>query len=1092
MKIIHVYGSHAQLVGLKTKIIRTMKITMVLLWMGLMTTYANTYSQVRINIDIVKGSLPELFQQIQQQSDYLIIYKDDFIKLNKQEQLNLKLKDKTVNEVLNAALQGSNLTYKISGRQIAIVGRDKNQYNRFLQDTLINIRGRIYDTHEPPGTIPGVSIRVKNSTTGALSDADGYFNITAKKNDVLVFSIVGFKSREYTITRSEKSLILSLSEDVAVLDQVVVTGMSEQQKKHIASSLSTLDIKSNIEGKPITSLSQALQGGVTGIDVRQGSGLPGGDAAAIKIRGITTLNNSDALILVDGIPMDMNHIDPVTVESVTVLKDAAAAAIYGARAANGVILVTTKRGTPGRVSVTYDAYAGAQSPNKIPDFVDAPTYMRMYNVAMVNSGGQPLYSEQDIAKTLSGEDPINYPNTDWAKEVIKPYSAITSHSLSVSGGNELARFAVTGNYLFQDGMIPLNNASRYNLRANTSISLGKKFLVYLDVLAIKRNTLYPNRANSNGGNRILDDMYRLPPTVLPKYPEQEGRPTIYGRYADIVNPVAYAEKGGTIKYEFAQTNINLQPKWEVFPGFNLRGQLSFRLNSDVYKQERDNFYFFDYYTNQLVQTWAVQRDAYSQTRDTYYYLSGTADYSLNYEKHRLFAIGGYSMETFNNGYYDISSIVSGFAKVNYSYDDKYLLEGSIRLDGSSKFGPGNKYGYFPSVALGWNVHNEDFFKNLNLVKSLKLRGSYGQLGNESIGLYQYQNLIDASTGLENSWGNPNISWEKVNMLDIGADIGLLKDNSLTLTVDYYNKVTNDIILSPVVSLVGAVGKAPLNAGSLKNTGWEATLTYNKSLGKDFNISFRPGVTYNKNVVTSLPGGELKNGININRVGYALGSYWGYKSDGLLQASDFNADGSAKIPVVTNAGPGDIKYLDISGDGFITDADQDVMGDPNPRLNYFANMSVSWKKFDFEILVQGIGANDYSANIAGKSSGYLWNPLNFDASGGVPTNYRAANTWRPNNTGASLPRLLANPGRNVLYSDFWLFNGAYTRVKFIQLGYRLESQYLKKAGIQSARFYLNAQNPFTFTSLEQADPESGGGSWTYGIMKTFTFGVHVGF
>ncbi|TZF86300.1 TonB-dependent receptor (plasmid) [Pedobacter sp. BS3] len=1063
-----------------------MKLTALLLTVACLQLSATGYSQ---NISLSGTDIPldKVFSSIEKQSGYFFFYK--YKEIEQATPVSLNLKNIPFKQALELTFQNLPFTYSIEDKTI-IVSRKPG--STLAKDESLTIRGRVFDTYEPPVPIPGVSIIIKGKNTGTTTDNDGYFTIKAEKGDVLVFSMISYKKREYTVTRSEKSLTISLENDVAALEQVVVTGMSEQQVKHIASSIATLNVKSNIEGKPITSLSQALQGGVTGINVNQGSGLPGGDAAAIKIRGITTLNNSDALVLVDGVPMDMNYLDPVTIESVTVLKDAAAAAIYGARAANGVILVTTKRGVPGKVSVTYDAYAGVQSPNQIPDFVDAPTYMRMYNVAMVNSGGQPFYSEDDIQKTLSGEDPINYPNTDWADLVISKYSPITSHSLSVSGGNELARFAITGNYLYQDGMIPVNHANRYTLRANTSISLSKKFLVYLDALTIKRNTLYPNRPLDNGGSRILDDMYRLPPTVLPKYPDVEGYPTMYGRYADIVNPVAYAERGGSIKYEFAQTNINLQPKWEVFPGFNLKGQFSFRLNSDVYKAQRDNYYFFDYYTNQLVQTWAVQRDAYSQTRDTYYYLAGSADYTLRANKHQVFAIGGYSMEQYNNGYYDISSLLSGFAKVNYSYDDKYLLEGSIRVDGSSKFGPGNKFGYFPSVALGWNLHNETFLKNSSLIKNLKLRASYGQLGNESIGLYQYQNLISATDGTETSWGNPNITWEKVNMFDVGTDISLFPDKSLSFTVDYYNKVTKDIILKPVVSLVGAVGKSPLNAGSVRNTGLEATFTYTPSLGKNLSLTFKPGVTYNKNKIISLPGGDLINAVTIQREGYALGSYFGYKTNGLLQASDFNADGTPKIPVVvTDAAPGDVKYLDLNHDGSITDADREVIGDPTPKLNYFADVSFSWKKFDLEFLVQGVGKYDYSANIAGKSSGYLWNPLNFDYSGGVPTNYRAANTWRPNNTDALFPRLLANPNRNTLYSDFWLFNGAYTRMKFIQLGYRLDSKRLKLLGITSLRFYVNAQNPFVLTSLKQTDPESGGGSWTYGIMKTYTFGVHVG-
>ena len=1064
-----------------------MKLTGLLLTVACLQLSAAGFSQ-NISFTGRNVSLEKVFSEFEKQSGYFFLYK--YKEVQGAEPISLDIKNVPLQQAIKQAFGSQPFTFSIEDKTIIVSKKESTP--RIVQDTLLTVRGRVFDTHEPPDVLPGVSVQVKGSATGTSTDSEGYFTIKAAKSDVLVFSMVGFKRQEYTVKKYERSLTIALQEDISTLEQVVVTGMTEQQVRHIASSLSTLDVKTNIQGKPITSLSQALQGGVTGIYVNQGSGLPGGDAASIKIRGISTLNNSDALVLVDGVPMDMNHIDPVTVESVTVLKDAAAAALYGARAANGVILVTTKRGTPGRVSVSYDAYAGSQSPTTIPDFVDAPTYMRMYNVAMVNSGGQPFYSEQDIQKTISGEDPINYPNTDWAKEVIDPYSPITSHSLSVSGGNELARFAVTGNYLFQDGMIPVNKADRFNLRANTSISLGKKFLVYLDVLAIKRNTLYPNRTLSNGGSRILDDMYRLPPTVLPKYPQEEGKPPIYGRYADIVNPLAYAEQGGSISYEYAQTNVNIQPKWEVFPGFNVKSQLSFRLNSDVYRQNRDNFYFFDYYTQQLVQTWNVQREAYSQTRDTYYYLSGSADYTFNVDKHRVFALGGYSMEQFNNGYTDVSSIISGFAKVNYSFDDKYLLESSIRVDGSSKFGPGNKYGYFPSVALGWNLHNENFLKNSSVFSNLKLRASYGQLGNENIGLYRYQNLISASNGVESTWGNPNISWEKVNMLDIGADIGFFKDNRLSLTVDYYNKVTKDIILSPQVSMVGAIGTAPLNAGSLKNTGWEATLNYSKSINRNLHISFRPGVTYNKNVILSLKGGESKNGINIHREGYALGSFWGYKTAGLLQADDFEADGTPKFPVVAGAGPGDIRYIDLNDDGKINDDDQDVIGNPTPRLNYFTNMSVTWKKFDFEFLLQGVGKNDYSANIRGKSAGYLWNPLNFDASGGVPTNWRAANSWRPNNTDALLPRILANPSRNVLDSDFWLFDGSYLRMKFVQLGYRFENSFLKKAGIRSTRFYVNAQNPFTFTKLEQVDPESVGGSWTYGIMKVYTLGIHVGF
>ncbi|MGV3508735.1 MAG: SusC/RagA family TonB-linked outer membrane protein, partial [Sphingobacteriaceae bacterium] len=663
-----------------------MKLTIVLLWMGMMTPYANTYSQVRMDINLVKGNLPELFQQIQEQSDYLFIYKDDFIKLNKYEEINLKLNNKTVKEILDDALKGSGLTYRISGRQIAIV-KDETKSSKSRQDSLLAIRGRIYDTHEPPGTLPGVSIRIKGTTTGTTTDADGYFDIKAKKNDVLVFSMVGFLSYEHLVTRADKSLNISLKENVSVLNEVVVVGLNEQQKKHIASSLSTLNVKSNIEGKPITTLSQSLQGGVTGINVSQGSGLPGGDAALIKIRGLSTMNYSNPLVLVDGIPMDMNHIDPVTVESVTVLKDAAAAASYGSRGANGVIVVTTKRGVAGKVAVVYDGYYGVQHATALPQTVDSPTYMRMFNEATlnVNPGSTLPFTEAQIENTQNGMDPVAnhgqaFANTNWVDMLIDDAAPLSSNSLSISGGSSVARFAVTGNYTQQKGIIPLSNMKRFNIRANTTISLSDKVQVNMDMLAIKRNTQQPNRPTASGttGNRLLEDMYRVPPTVIAKYPEKDGR-VFYGHHVDIVNPLAYTEVGGQRTNEYGQASINLQPKWEVFNNFNLKGLFSFRLNSDVFRDTRENFNHFDYVTGNLIRTWGHQRTTNANpARTTYYYVGASADYTLNINDHRIFALAGYSQEEEYSGSWDEFSIMSAYTKVNYSFKDKYLLEGTIR------------------------------------------------------------------------------------------------------------------------------------------------------------------------------------------------------------------------------------------------------------------------------------------------------------------------------------------------------------------------------------------------------------------------------
>ena len=1073
-----------------SRIKSVMKVSVLFLTGILLSITTMAYPQ-RVTISLKNAPLKTFFEELQKQVDVALLFSENSIY---QKKISIDEKDIQLKTLLSRELPKHDLAFIEFNGQITIVPNDTKPKNiekeKDIQDQ-VTVKGRIFDTSEPPMALSNVNISTDGGRIVGVTDEAGYYDVSVLRGTNLVFSAVGYHTREVLITKPENNLTISLTEDVSDMEEVVVVGMTEMQRKHIASSVASLDVGSNIEGKPITNLSQSLQGGVTGLSVQQGSGLPGGDAATIKIRGISTLNNADPLVLVDGVPMDMNHIDPVTVESVTILKDAAAAAIYGARAANGVILVTTKRGKAGQINVLYDGYYGMQNPSLLPEFVDAPTYMQMYNWATVASGGQPFYSEEEIRITASGEDPINYPNTNWTKELIDEYSPITSHSLAISGGNDVARFAVTGNYMYQKGMLPLNNMDRFNLRANTTVSLSKKFLVNLDVLGIRRNTQYPNRTLDNGGIRMLDDLYRLPPTILPKYPAEEGWPTIYGRYADIVNPIAYAEVGGTLGYQYDQATINLQPKWTINDHLSLRGQFSYRLNSDVYKQKRDNFYFFDYYTKQLVQTWAVQRDAYSSTRDTYLYMSGALDYNRNFGQHNVFAMAGTSFEKFNNGYWNMSALASVYGKVNYSFDDRYLAELAFRADGSSKFGPGHKWGYFPSLALGWNVHNESFF-NIDAINNFKIRASYGLLGNENIGLYRYQNLINTSNGTESVWGNPDITWEKVHILDLGFDLAVL-NNKLNFTFDYYDKKTTDVILQPAVAPSGSIGSAPLNAGEVLNKGLEFSANYNDNIGSNFSYSVRPGITYNKNKITDLFGGPYISGISINEEGYSIGSYYGYVSNGILQYEDFEQNRiDSKVPIVAGQGPGDIKYVDLNNDGVINEDDQQIIGNPTPRINYFANFSLNYKSFDVEFLLQGTGSHDYSANLGGKSSGYLWHPINMSASGGVPTTFRAQNSWRENNQNAIYPRILANPATNILRSDFWLFDARYMRVKFIQLGYRLPKDITTKYGIKNTRIYLNAQNPFLFTDLKQADPESQGGSWTYGIMRTFTVGLTANF
>ena len=945
------------------------------------------------------------------------------------------------------------------------------------------------ENSEPPYPLAGVNIVIKGTTLGTVSDGNGYFSIKAKRGDVLVFRYIGFQDYEYVVSREISNLTVALSADSEELDEIIVTGISEEKRINSISSVSSLDVTKNLSTKPITSLSQSLQGGITGLNVTQSSGLPGADAATIKIRGISSLEtNNDPLVLVDGIPMDMNQLDPNTIESITVLKDAAASAIYGARAANGVIVVKTKRGTPGKVSISYNGYVGMQQATYLPEFVDGATYMEMVNAANLNTGGSPVYSQEAIDATRNHTDLVNYPDTDWTDWLFHN-GMVQSHSVAVSGGSNLARFALTVNYLQNDGLVDNTNSDRLNIRANTSVNLLDNLSVNMDFNSYRTNREQP--LFNNGGD-IFTYIYRTPPTTVIKYPMKEGSDIVYyGNRPEQRNPAAILERGGIYTVLEDNVSINIAPRWEIIPHLIVRGQYSYRISSGATRSERDAYNFFDYNSDAFLQTWGA---SYSATKDrsSYYYLGGTIEYTFEKNQHRLFAIGGYNQEKTNSGDWDRWSMVSVFAKANYTYDNRYLLEATVRRDGSSRFGPGHKFGVFPSVGAGWNMHEEKFMEPLkDKITEFKWRASYGLLGNENIGLYKYQNLIDAGNGNETVFGNPDITWETVHMLNVGADIRLFKD--LAITFDYYDKLTKDMIITPPVSYIGGTTSAPLNSGEVRNRGWELDINYGKQVTKDFGFNIHAGLSQNKNKIEDLFGAPYDNGDRIHQVGHALNSWYVYPTDGLLQEDDFTTDASGNlvpregVVIFDGQQPGDIHYLDTNGDGSITTEDRVIRGDDQPNLNYFANITLDWKKWNLEVLFQGSqGVEAYY------SEPYSFG-LNTSGDGSTPLAVQA-DYWTPENTDARYPRMAPNSsyGSNHHTSDYWHFDASYCRVKYIQLGYLFDQMGLKKIGIQNIRVYANVQNPFTFSKQDLVDPESRGQRGSYPLIKTYSLGVSLNF
>lgn len=955
------------------------------------------------------------------------------------------------------------------------------------------IQGQVVENVEPPVPLAGVNIIIKGTTNGTSSDSNGYFSIKAKRGDVIQFMFIGFEDYEYVVSREITNLTVAMTSNASELDAVIVTGMSTERKMNSVSAVSTLDVGKNMLTKPITSLSQSLQGGITGLSVSQSSGMPGADAATIKIRGISSLlTNNNPLVLVDGIPMDMNNLDPNTIESVTVLKDAAASAIYGARAANGVIVIRTKRGMPGKVNVSYSGYCGISKATYLPEMVDGATYMEMVNEANTNIGGDPMYSAEAIEATRNHTDLIKYPDTDWMKFLFHN-GFIHSHSVAISGGSNLARFALTVNYLNNQGLIDKSKFNRMNIRANTTVNLLKNLSVDMDFHTFRRNKYEPMYRDGSYTSSIIGYTYNTPPNVVPRYPKEEGTDVVfYGNRPEQRNPAALLDRGGEYKSLEDNVSINLSPRWEILPNLILRGQYSYRISSTANKRQRRTYNFFDYDTRQLLETWTAI-NASGQGRSSYYYLGATAEYTMEKGKHRLFAIGGYNQELTNSGNWDRWAMMSYYGKANYTFNRRYLVEGTLRRDGSSRFGKGHKWGTFPSIGFGWNVHEENFIKhNVSFIDNFKIRGSFGELGNENISqLYMYQTLVSASNGTETQFGNPDLSWETVQMFNVGTDITLFKN--LDITFDYYNKLTKDLILTPPISYIGGTESVYLNSGKLRNRGWELDMVYNKQITKDFAINLHGGLSHNENEIKELFGGPYDNSTSINIVGYPLNSFYVYPSQGLLQESDFTTDADGELVPVEGVvifdgqKPGDIHYIDTNEDGKISADDRVIRGDSQPDFNYFLNFSFAWKGFNFEVLFQGVQGVDAYYSVP-----YSYG-LDLTGEGTVPITAQK-DYWTPTNTDARYPRLTTSPsyGNNHLRSDFWHFDASYCRVKYIQLGYEFDQMALKKIGIQNIRVYVNAQNPFTIAKDDLVDPESRGQRGSYPLVKIYSVGLNLNF
>lgn len=988
------------------------------------------------------------------------------------------------------------------------------------------ISGKITDENDQP--LEGVNIRLKTAASGTVSNADGVYTLNVPNTaEALVFSMVGYTEKEVAIG-ALTSINVSLQKDVAGLNEVVVVGYGTQKKGNLTGSVSTIS-SAQIERRPNVSTSAALQGLAPGVTVTSQTGAPGGDGSQIRIRGINSFggSSSNPLVIIDGVAGNIDDIDVNLIESMSVLKDAASAAIYGSRAANGVILITTKRAKD-KLSVNYRGYVGKQTPTAIPEVTDGLTYMRVFNDASMNDNNIKVYSDQDIEnfRQKYEADPSNY---DWQDAIFQGSGLTHSHFISVSANSGIVRATPSLSFVQQDGLIKNTDFKRYVFRNNLDITPSDKFSIKFDVAVTNKN-----RTQIADEGTIWNYLGRMPTNI----PIRNN-----GRWSDgwvKINPVGYIEDGGNRKtnnLEFwGNLSMTLKPTdWlsltgTVAPRYLTRNVHAFRKSVMTYYEDGSEAGAANTFTD-------LTESAYRYFYGTYTFQT-TAQKSFN--GHNFSLMGGASRETYdekllsgyrrdfvyntyeqltagadnatkdNNGLQNQWVLVSTFGRFNYDYKGKYLFEANMRYDGSSRFIGDNQWAAFPSFSAGWLLSKESFMDNLRpVVKLLKVRGSWGKLGNQNIGSSYYPFAEALSLGSVSMGGNifqmitqttlsnPNLRWEETVMKGIGIDANLF--NKLSFTFDYYDKTTDGILLKLNTSQLTGLASPYQNAAVVSNKGWEVSARYDDKFG-DFQLGIGFNLSDVKNRIVDMKG-QTSGDLLRQQEGYAINSIYGYIANGFYQSQEEINAGPTQIGTLK---PGDVRYVDIAGafdasgkaipDGKITDADKVIIGSTIPRYTYGANLDLGWKGLRLSALVQGVG----------KVDGYLNSHYVIPAANSSAIKPWQLDYWSVDNRDASLPRVSVTSTNNTQNSTLWMRSASYLRLKNIQLGYDLPKAFLKRVGLQSAFVYVNGQNLLTSTNFYQGyDPEIGydagaadgvslGGGNFYPQVKVFTFGIDIKF
>ncbi|MBH8559618.1 SusC/RagA family TonB-linked outer membrane protein [Hymenobacter negativus] len=1010
----------------------------------------------------------------------------------------------------------------------------------------VPVSGRV--TGADGNGLPGVTVLVRGTSIGTSTAPDGSFSLTAPEGSTLVFSFVGFGTQT-AVVASGTPVSVTLREDAKQLTEVVVVGYGTQDRGSVSSAISSVSGR-DIATQPVADPTQALQGRAAGVTVTQNSGAPGGAGGTqVRVRGITSAGNNSPLYVVDGFPLpssdaggnsvenQLNAINPNDIETIDVLKDASATAIYGLRAANGVVIITTKRGKAGTSSITLDGYRGIQQVWRKLDLLNAEQYAVINNESILAQGSSPVQEKLRDPKSLGA-------GTDWQKAVFRPTAVIQSYNLSAAGGSEKARYAVSGGYFQQDGTLNGSNFERFTLRANGDIQLSKRVKIGNSLSVTHLSDRQLNTGNDEFG--VLNNVLQAPP-VLPVY-----RPD--GTWYEAVKADNYVEPNPVLQSLIANTKFNRNRVLStVFAEVEPLKYLRFRTNVGVDLIFDNGSGFTPSLGPNSPRNGPGTASAYAFSNyNPGYLIENTLTYDrLFAEKHQVTVLLGQSAQEFNfnsvsanrvgylsndlqqlnngpqtnqtnSGTSSQTRLASYFGRVNYDFAGKYIFSATVRYDGSSAFATGYKFGFFPGASVGWRLSEEEFIKNISVISNLKLRAGYGRVGNP-LNAGQFAYLATINTGITYPFGPGNVAtgtqtinsgaaptraqntqlrWEDNVQSNLGVDVGLF-GNRIEATVDVYNRRSPNLINNvPAYLVTGTYEAVPTNSLVSYNRGIDVSLSTRNLVGGDRGLTWTTSAVFSayKNRIEDLgTGGTAFNGAT-NRSGTAIvrydkgqafGAFYGYVAEGLFQTPEDvknHATQTVNADPGKSTGPGDIRFKDLNGDGKITDADRTFIGNPNPDFTYGLNNTLSWHGLDLNVFVQGSQGNDvYNLNRVYTEGGLYSN-------GNSST--RVLGRWTGPGTSTDVPRAIAgDPNQNLRVSSYFLEDGSYLRLKTLTLGYNLPKSLTQRVAAQSLRVYVTGQNLVTLTKYTGFDPELGGRGIDFGVYpqsRVYLAGVNIGF